>query len=168
MFDIQHDSPVPIHEQIAGQVLASVATGALAAGTELPECLALARQLVTNAQVVARAYGDLEFDGVLAKKGSGAMEVTAGAEFICRVRLQDKARQRLYQAVAQAQASGLPEAEIRRAVDEQLAAPPVKPLAAEQLETGIKLPTQTPSHASSHRDSQGIQVLPRQAGRRSP
>ena len=48
MFDIQHDSPVPIHEQIASQIRVHVATGALKAGAILAEYRAFAQELLTN------------------------------------------------------------------------------------------------------------------------
>jgi GntR family transcriptional regulator len=158
MFDIQHDSPVPIHEQITSQLRAHIAFGALKAGTRLAEYRAFAQELLANPQVVARAYGDLEADGVLSKGPAGAMEVTAGAPMICRLQLQTVARQRLGIAVAQALAVGLAEAEIVKAVKQELAFAKVPPLAESAVLQAIKKPT----HETSNRDSQGIQDLSRQ------
>jgi GntR family transcriptional regulator len=152
MIDLQRESPVPIHEQIISQLMEHVALGTLRAGAQLAEYRAFAQELLTNPQVVAKAYGELEGDGVLKRQPSGAMEVTAGADRVCRVRLQDAARARIAQVVAQGMAWGLPGEEIRRAVEEQLAAPP--PLSAAEASSALKKP-----HASSHRDSQGIQDL---------
>src|SRR2546421_9412274 len=124
MIDIQHESPVPIHEQISAQIMAHVATGNLTAGARLEEYRAFAQRLLTNPQVVARAYADLEADGVLKNHPSGGMEVCAGAAVICRVRLQDAALARLRQALAHGLSVGLKESEIRQAVEQHLAAPP--------------------------------------------
>ncbi len=55
MIDIQHDSPVPVHEQIAVQIMEHIATGGILAGVKLDEYRALAQALLTNPQVVARA-----------------------------------------------------------------------------------------------------------------
>jgi GntR family transcriptional regulator len=159
MFDIQHDSPVPIHEQIASQVCAHVASGALLPGARLPEYRALAQQLLTNPQVVARAYGDLEWDGVLKKDLTGGMEVIAGAPVICRVRLQDAARRTLRQAAAQARTWGLVDTEIVRIVQEALTAAPAS-LSPEQVRTAIQKPT----HERSHRDSAAIEEVSGQGG----
>jgi DNA-binding transcriptional regulator YhcF (GntR family) len=159
MIDIQHDSPVPIHEQIAGQIMAHIASGGLKAGAELAEYRAFARELLTNPQVVARTYADLEWEGVLKKTASGRVAVTAGAAVICRIRLQDTSRRRLRQVVAQALSSGLPEAEIHKAVEEALAAAQTEPMSPEKLSSAFT----TATHATSHRASQGIQVLPGQA-----
>ncbi|HWY86815.1 MAG TPA: GntR family transcriptional regulator [Gemmataceae bacterium] len=164
MFDIQHDSPVPIHVQITGQIRAHVASGALKAGARLAEYRAFAQALLANPQVVARAYEDLEQEGVLAKSPGGGMEVTAGASVICRLRLQDIGRERIRQAVAQSLALGLAEAEIVSAVEQELAAARARPLSPDELLTAIKKPT----HERSHRDSQGIQDLSRQSRPRSP
>src|SRR5947209_2950067 len=59
MFDIQHDSPVPIHEQITSQLREHIASGALKPGARLPEYRDFAQELLANPQAVARAYSDL-------------------------------------------------------------------------------------------------------------
>src|SRR5579859_8030976 len=160
MIDIQHDSPVPIHEQITGQIRGHIASGALKAGARLAEYRALAQEVLANPQVVARAYADLLAEGVLAKCAAGTMEVTAGAAVICRVRLQDSARARLREAAAQALSAGLPEGEILSAVEQGLRAARAEPLTPGESATAI----QKPKHDSSHRNSQGIQDLSRQKG----
>jgi GntR family transcriptional regulator len=157
MFDIQHDSPVPIHEQITSQIRAHVASGALKSGALLAEYRAFAQELLTNPQVVAHAYADLEDEGVLKKVSSGGMEVSDEAAVICRVRLQDMAGERIRQAVALGIAWGLTDAEIVKAVERELAASKVQPLSADEVLQAMKKPT----HESSHRDSQGIQDLSR-------
>ena len=72
MIDIQHDSPVAIHEQIIGQIMAHVASSTLKPGMRLREYRSFAQEMLTNPQVVARAYGDLEWLGVaVGRNGSG-------------------------------------------------------------------------------------------------
>jgi GntR family transcriptional regulator len=164
MIDLQPDSPVPVHDQLTQQILAAVASGSLKAGAVLAEYRAFARQLLTNPQAVARAYADLEWQGVLGKHPSGGMEVTAGAERICRLRLQDTAREGICQAVRQGLAFGLTQAEIARAVEQTLAAPPARPLSPAELQTAFK----KTAHASRHRDSPNIQVLPPEEGGGQP
>ena len=185
MIDIQHDSPTPIHEQITNQIMVHVASGDLPAGATLSDYRAFAQQLLTNPQVVARAYADLEWAGVLKKHPGGGLEVIAGADVVCKVRLQDQARQRLRDAVRQARLTGLSDVEIHQAIDveihqaidQETAAPPPAPLTPAELRKAIKKPSHpSPSHASpSHarlphaagdRDSEGIQDLSRQKGPR--
>jgi DNA-binding transcriptional regulator YhcF (GntR family) len=164
MIDVQHDSPVPIHEQITSQLMAHIAKGVLKAGARLADHRTFAQKLLANPQVVARAYADLEWAGVLEKHPAGGMEIARGADVICRGRLQDTARQRIREAVRHGVECGLAEADICQAVDQALASPAAPPLTPEELSTSIK----KPSHASSHRDSQGIQDLSRQKGPGSP
>jgi GntR family transcriptional regulator len=159
MFDIQHDSPIPIHEQIVGQLCAHVASGALKPGARLPEYRVLAQQLLTNPQAVARAYSDLEWEAVLQKDKSGAMEVVAGAPVICRVRLQDAAKRSLRQAAVQARMWGLADSEIVCIVQEALTAAPPS-LSAGQVQTAIQKPT----HERSHRDLSAFEEVSGQGG----
>jgi GntR family transcriptional regulator len=158
MFDIQHDSPLPIHEQITGQIRAHVATGALKAGTVLAEYRAFAQELLTNPQVVARAYADLEAEGVLKKEPAGGMVVTEKAAVICRLLLQDIARAHIRQAIALGAAWSLSDAEIMNAVEQALVASKSQPLSTDEILQAMK----KPAHERSHRDSQGIQDLSRQ------
>lgn len=63
----------PIYRQIVDQVRQAVATGRLKAGERLPSVRQLSRELVINPNTVARAYSELERDGVLnTRKGLGA------------------------------------------------------------------------------------------------
>ena len=160
MFDIQHDSPVPIHEQITSQLRAHIASGAVHEGSLLAEYRAFAQELLTNPQVVARAYADLEAEGVLTKAYKGGMLVRPGAAEICRERMRSIAGEHLRRAVTLSVACGLADAEIVAAVQQALAASKNAPLSPDEILKAIKKPT----HEPSHRASQGIQDLSRQKG----
>lgn len=71
MFEItvSHDSGVPPYEQLRLAVIARVRAGELAAGTKIPTVRALAAQLGLAPNTVARAYRELEQDGVLETRG---------------------------------------------------------------------------------------------------
>jgi DNA-binding transcriptional regulator YhcF (GntR family) len=159
MFDIQHDSPVPIHEQITSQLRVHIATEAMKAGTVLPEYRAFSQELLTNPQVVARAYAELEAEGVLKKESSGAMTVSEKAAVICRLRLQDIARGHIRQSIGLAAAWNLSDAEITNVVEQALVASKAQPLSTDEILQAIK----KPAHERSHRASQGIQDLSRQS-----
>ncbi|WP_431964897.1 GntR family transcriptional regulator [Nocardia sp. bgisy134] len=66
---ISHDSPVPPYEQLRLAVIAQVRSGELTAGTKIPTVRALAAQLGLAPNTVARAYRELEADGVLETRG---------------------------------------------------------------------------------------------------
>ncbi len=66
---IDTDSPVPAFEQIRSQVAAMAGSRVLAVGARLPTIRQLARDLGVAPGTVARAYQELERDGVLITRG---------------------------------------------------------------------------------------------------
>src|SRR4029450_11312847 len=70
---------VPIYLQLMEQVKHAVETGALPPGRPLPGIRPLAEELVINPNTVAKAYRELEHDGVIElRHGAGAF-VSANA-----------------------------------------------------------------------------------------
>jgi len=68
-FAVDPTSAVPPYEQLRTAIAAQVASGELPAGTRLPTVRALAADLGLAANTVARAYRELEADGVIATAG---------------------------------------------------------------------------------------------------
>lgn len=66
---IDPKSPTPPFEQLRGQVVEQVRTGSLAAGTRLPTVRRLAEDLGVAPGTVARAYRELEADGLIETRG---------------------------------------------------------------------------------------------------
>ena len=64
-FELNFKSGKPAYTQIVEQVKYALATGVLREGDQLPSIRALAEQLRINRNTVARAYGDLEREGVV-------------------------------------------------------------------------------------------------------
>lgn len=66
-FRIQLDlhSGVPVYRQVIDQVRGGIASGALAAGDQLPTVRQLAVDLAINPNTVVRAYRELELGGLL-------------------------------------------------------------------------------------------------------
>ena len=62
-------SPVPPYEQVRTQVASQASSGDLPAGTKLPTVRALATDLGLAPNTVARAYKELEADGVVVTRG---------------------------------------------------------------------------------------------------
>ena len=78
---------VPIYLQIVNQVKYLVASGRLAPGDEVPPIRALAQQLVINPNTVAKAYHELEREGVVTKRhGSGTFVSDNGSPLAKRER----------------------------------------------------------------------------------
>jgi GntR family transcriptional regulator len=76
-FHISTGDGVPIYQQIVNQVKYLVASSTLAQGDELPPIRKLAELLLINPNTVARAYRDLEREGVVECKRGGGTHVTA-------------------------------------------------------------------------------------------
>src|SRR5689334_1504948 len=71
---------VPIYLQLMEQVKHAIETGALRRGEQLPGIRPLAEELVINPNTVAKAYRELEHEGVIElRHGAGAfVAATAG------------------------------------------------------------------------------------------
>src|SRR5881392_2671065 len=73
LFQINFKSGKPVYLQVVDQVKAAAASGAMQAGEALPSIRPLAEELRVNRNTVAKAYAELESQGVietLAGKGS--------------------------------------------------------------------------------------------------
>src|SRR5207249_8300980 len=72
---------VPIYLQLMEQVKHAVETGALRAGEQLPGIRPLAEELVINPNTVAKAYRELEHEGVIElRHGAGAFVSATAAK----------------------------------------------------------------------------------------
>jgi GntR family transcriptional regulator len=119
---IKLDSPIPVYEQIVAQVTFDIAAGSLAVGELIPSVRELGVRLGVHPNTVARAFQDLERKGVLTARRGKGMEVTADAPRLCREERQKIIRERFREALREARTSALTADEIRRLVDEELAA----------------------------------------------
>ncbi len=68
-FSIDAGSATPPYEQLRVQVRDAVTGGKLAAGAKLPTVRALADELGLAVNTVARAYRELETDGIIETRG---------------------------------------------------------------------------------------------------
>ena len=113
----------PLYLQLMQQIRHAVETGALRDGEQLPGIRTLAEELVVSPNTVAKAYSELEHEGLLEMRhGSGA--------FVCVKRrtrsLADQvqiARRRLRDLIERLREDGLLDEEIRRAFEAELLYP---------------------------------------------
>ena len=71
-FSLDPANGVPIYRQIIQQIEYAILSGRMQSGDRLPTIRALAVELKTNPNTIARAYSELEIRGVLATQvGSG-------------------------------------------------------------------------------------------------
>jgi GntR family transcriptional regulator len=110
-FHIDPTDGVPIYDQVVRQVKYAVAAGALKAGDRVSSVRELAGELAINPNTVARAYRELQADGVLVTVQGIGLEVAAGAVRWCRKARVELIQDRLRQVLREARSSGLdPEA----------------------------------------------------------
>jgi GntR family transcriptional regulator len=115
-------SGVPIYLQLMEQVKHGIETGALRPGEQLPGIRPLAEELVINPNTVAKAYRELEHEGVIEiRHGAGAFVSTATRAKKATDAL--RAGQTLVAgAVEKLRARGVTDEEIRRLFEAELAA----------------------------------------------
>lgn len=117
---IDPQNGVAIYEQIVRQVNFAVAGEALVSGDLVPSVRELARQLAVNPNTVARAYRQLQSDGVLETVRGTGLAVSAGAAKRCRAARTKLLRERIRQALGEAKQSRLAPQDIRNLVEEEL------------------------------------------------
>jgi len=117
---ISPSSGVPIYLQLMEQIKHAVDVGAVRPGEQLPTIRSVAEELAMNPNTVARAYRELEREGVISvRHGSGAYveETTAPAK-------RNAIRQTgeiLRKAIEKSKTLGLSETEVRRVFENELA-----------------------------------------------
>jgi len=121
-FSIDPSGGLPIYEQVVRQVVFAVAAGALQPGEMAPSVRELARELAINPNTVARAYRQLQDDGVLQGVRGAGLAVAEGACRRCQAERLKLLRRRIQQVLVEAQQSRLEHAQLRSLVESELAA----------------------------------------------
>jgi GntR family transcriptional regulator len=122
-FRLTPTSGQPLYLQLMQQIRHAAETGALSDGDQLPGIRTLAEELVVSPNTVAKAYNELEHEGLLElRQGSGA--------FLC-IRRRTKtlanhmpaARRKVRALIDALREDGLQDDEIRRAFEAELLYP---------------------------------------------
>ena len=96
-----------VYDQIVRQVKFAVADGALRSGDLVPSVRELARELAINPNTVARAYRQLQDDGVLELVRGTGLSIAAAARRQCQAERTKLIRARLRLVLEEALHSGL-------------------------------------------------------------
>jgi len=121
-FTIDPSNGLAIYEQVVRQVVFAIAAGALQTGDMVPSVRELARELAINPNTVARAYRQLQDDGVLQIVRGTGLAVADGASRRCQAERLKLLRRRIQQVLVEAQQSRLEHAQLRSLVESELAA----------------------------------------------
>ena len=114
-------SGVPIYLQLMEQVKHAIETGALKPGEQLPSIRPLAEELVMNPNTVAKAYRELEHEGVIElRQGAGAFVSSRAPTQQDAERLQ-AAQTLVGQGIQRLRERGITDEEIRRLIEAELA-----------------------------------------------
>jgi GntR family transcriptional regulator len=121
LFRTNPSSGVPIYLQLMEQVKHAIETGALKAGDQLPGIRPLAEELVINPNTVAKAYRELEHEGVIdLRHGAGAF-VSASVRGKRAAEKVRAGQSIVAAAVEKLHARGMSDDEIRRLFEAELA-----------------------------------------------
>ena len=120
-FTIDPSNGLAIYDQIVRQIKFAVANSALPAGALVPSVRELAGRLAVNPNTVARAYRELQAEGMLATIRGTGLEVTPQAPQRCREEREELIRQRLRSVLAEAVQSRLAKRELQQLIGEELA-----------------------------------------------
>src|SRR6056297_2886515 len=119
-FKIDSAGDVPIYEQLIRQVKLAVADGLLSGGQRVPSVRQLANELAINPNTIARAYQQLQADGVLESLRGRGMLVRRDAAEGCRQARNTMVAEAVRRALADALAGGMTADELREVFEAEL------------------------------------------------
>ena len=118
IFRIHSGSGVPIYLQIEAQVKQAVAAGALVRDEAMPSIRQLAAELRVNPNTVARAYSDLEREGVIRTVPGGGTFVAGRTTGLVKTEKLRRVRPIATQLAVEAKQMELTEADTVRLLEE--------------------------------------------------
>ncbi len=107
LLDLNAADERPIYGQIADRVKFAVAAGVLRPGEMVPSVREMSKQLVVNPNTVARAYRELQTEGLIEPVRGTGLQVAEGAAERCRDARRGYVRGRLRSAIDEARASAM-------------------------------------------------------------
>lgn len=117
MIKIDPSSFIPIYEQIKKQVRSRIVTGFWKPGEPLPSIRDLAAETIINPNTVARAYRELENEGLIyTRKGKGCFVAAVSSPLAEEERLR-QVGQVFSRAIEEAAGLGASRAEMHRVFD---------------------------------------------------
>ena len=120
IFQINFKSGKPVYLQLVDQVKAAAASGALQPGEALPSIRPLAEQLRVNRNTIAKAYGELEAQGVIeTAHGKGSVLRDTGGLPLRKEAKRRALTESVDEAVVQAHHLQVPRRELLDLVEER-------------------------------------------------
>lgn len=113
---IDHNSRIPIYEQIKTQIMSLINTGILTPGDKLPSLRALASELSLNFNTIKKVFAQLEDDGVIESRPGAGFFVSNSA--IENKNVLSKAEEELRLTLTRVRDAGLSEEAALRILSE--------------------------------------------------
>jgi len=117
---INPQNGVAVYDQICRQVKFAVADGVLAPGDLIPSVREMARELAINPNTVARAYRELQHEGIIQTVTGTGLEVRGGARRTCQTQRRGLLQTRIGQALEEAFQAGLSAEEVSSLVASEM------------------------------------------------
>jgi GntR family transcriptional regulator len=118
---VDPSSSIPVFQQIVDEIKSAIARGACRPGEMIPSVRHMAAQALVNPNTVAKAYRDLEREGVVTtRKGLGVF-VGDKASRTCRDGRREDIQDKFKDIAAEARRAGMSDEELRAALDRALA-----------------------------------------------
>src|SRR6185312_6108273 len=122
LLHVEVGNGLAVYDQIVRQVKFAVADGAIRAGELVPSVRELARELAINPNTVARAYRQLQDEGVLETVRGTGLSIAAAARRPCQAERTKLIRLRLRLVLEEALHSGLDTDDIESLMKDELTA----------------------------------------------
>jgi GntR family transcriptional regulator len=123
LFKLNPSAGQPLYLQLMQQIRHAVENGALRQGDQLPGIRTLAEELVISPTTVAKAYSELEHEGVVElRQGSGAF-ITVKRRGLSQTQRVHEASAQVRQLIGELRDLGLAEDAIRRIFEAELLYP---------------------------------------------
>jgi len=140
MFRIDANSDVPVFQQIVDGVKSAIARGAYRPGEAIPSVRGMAAEVLVNPNTVAKAYRDLEREGVIESHRGTGLFVADGAPELCREDRRATVFRKLSALIAEARQAGIPPSELAMAIEAETGPPwtaeDMDPIPPEEAEEG--------------------------------
>jgi len=101
-FELNFKSAKPVYLQVVDQVKAAVASGAARPGDALPSIRPLAEELRVNRNTIAKAYTELEHQGVITTESGRGCFISASGSLLNKDARLQLVTEEMDQAVVQA------------------------------------------------------------------
>jgi len=120
LLNINTSNGIPIYEQIVRQVKFAVANGSLNVNEHVPSVREMASLAAVNPNTIARAYRELQAEGILVPIRGTGLAVTPDAPKICRKLRLNLIRERLQSVVLEALQNQVSADEVRQLVEAEI------------------------------------------------